>query len=58
MKEDEKGEACDTCGGDGNCIHGFGGKAKGKSLLERHWRRWEATIIMDIENGMGGHELG
>jgi hypothetical protein len=34
------------------------GKAKGKSLLGRPRRRWEATIIMDIKNGMGRHELG
>jgi len=33
-------------------------KAKGKSTLGRPRRRWEATIIMDIKNGMGGHELG
>lgn len=34
------------------------GKAEGKSLLGRSRRRWEATIIMDIKNGMGGYELG
>jgi hypothetical protein len=34
------------------------GKAKGKSLLGRPRRRWEATIITDIKNEMGGHELG
>lgn len=33
-------------------------KAKGKSILGRPRRRWEATIIMDIKNGMEGHELG
>jgi hypothetical protein len=56
MKVDEKGEACDTCGDEGIAFTVLVGKAKGKILIGRHRRRWEATIIMDIKNGMGGHE--
>jgi hypothetical protein len=48
------GGACGIHGRGVKNIQCFGGKPKGKSLLERPWCRWEDGIRMDLRDVGGG----
>jgi hypothetical protein len=52
IKESEVGRACGMDGKGEKHVHGFGGKARRKKLLERPRRRWEDGIKMDVKRDL------
>jgi hypothetical protein len=42
------GRACNTNGGEEECIQGFGGRAKREQTTRKTSRRWEDNIKMDL----------
>ena len=57
IAKNEMGEACDTCGGQGKCILGFGGETRGKGTTQKTQEQIVVILKWLFQNGVGRYGI-